>query len=186
MMIPIGFFGGAGASSAMDFISTVYGTGSSGTITFDVSSLASTYKHLQLRMVYNYGTSGGFSTIMRFNGDTGANYSDHALIGNGSAASAANDVSSTSINPTSFAVGASGVTTIPYVSIVDILDFANTSKYKTIRAFEGTFNTSTAREVGLVSGSWRSTSAITAINLSINTSFNFSNVSRFSLYGIKG
>ena len=71
------------------------------------------------------------------------------------------------------------------VTIIDILDYANTNKYKTFRSLVGSDTNDTNGAVGLASGSWRSTSAITSITLSNNVSGNLAQYSSFALYGIK-
>jgi hypothetical protein len=75
------------------------------------------------------------------------------------------------------------------VSIVDILDYANTNKYKTVRVLSGVdFNGTLAGYggyVGPLSGNWRNTSAITSIKINAQTG-NFTQYSQFALYGIKG
>ena len=71
----------------------------------------------------------------------------------------------------------------PAVSVIDILDYANTNKYKTVRALHG----SDANGSGLIalrSGNWRSTSAITRIDLTPSSN-NFKQYSHFALYGVK-
>jgi predicted patatin/cPLA2 family phospholipase len=69
--------------------------------------------------------------------------------------------------------------------VIDILDYADTNKFKTTRTLNGvSSNASSAIDyIFLVSGLWRSTSAITSITLTGN---NFAQYSHFALYGIKG
>jgi hypothetical protein len=81
---------------------------------------------------------------------------------------------------------AAGVANMFSASIVDILDYANTSKYKTIRVLAGAdVNNQTGTTFGLSSGSWRSTSAVTSITIG-TSGFNFAQYTQFALYGIKG
>jgi hypothetical protein len=74
--------------------------------------------------------------------------------------------------------------------IMDILDYANTNKYKTTRGIIGFDTNGTVAgyggRVGLISGNWRSTSAITSITFTVDNAANYSANSKFSLYGIKG
>ena len=67
------------------------------------------------------------------------------------------------------------------------LDYASTSKYKTVRAITGTnANTSSANfAVSLGSGLWQSTNAITSVTIANGYDF-FSTSTTFALYGIKG
>jgi hypothetical protein len=69
--------------------------------------------------------------------------------------------------------------------VIDILDYANTNKYKTIRSLSGTSYNNNNGAVGLFSGSWRNTNAITAITLQASAA-NLAQYSQFALYGIKG
>ena len=69
--------------------------------------------------------------------------------------------------------------------IVDILDYKDTNKYKTIRGLAGTDNNGSG-SVYFSSGLWMSTSAITRIDLAPNAGTLFNQNSSFALYGIKG
>ena len=69
--------------------------------------------------------------------------------------------------------------------VIDILDYANTNKYKTIRSLSGTDYNNTSGAVGLFSGSWRNTNAITTIKITASSA-NLAQYSQFALYGIKG
>lgn len=165
-------------TNSYESVATIDGTGSSGSITF--SSIPSTYAHLQLRISYQDTTASSFeSQNLRINSDTAANYSWHYLLGTGSSVLANYSISASSIlagqtvvtNNSSYAV-----------SIIDILDYADTNKYKTTRGLLGNDQNGSGR-VQLVSGSWRNTAAITS--LTINTTGNYPTASKFALYGIK-
>jgi len=70
-------------------------------------------------------------------------------------------------------------------SVIDILDYANANKYKTIRSLSGTdYNNSNGR-LFYSSGNWRSTSAVTTITLTNDSGTNFTQYSSFALYGVK-
>ena len=181
-LIPLGILAasGAGGGAAFESIATASGTGSSGTIT--LNSIPGTYQHLQLRVIaFDTDNTNRIGEI-QFNSDTGTNYARHWLYGDGSSASASGVATTNRINAW-VAWGTS--TTNPTVAIVDILDYASTSKYKTVRCFSGTDRNSTSGEVDLTSGLWQSTSAITSITFKLNSG-SFSTSSRFALYGIKG
>ena len=163
------------------------GSGGAADVTF--SSIPSTYKHLQVRaLMRNTRTSDRVgSPFMRFNSDTGTNYYYHRLYGDGSAAGAdAPGSASTSI------VGL-GVATdlntagIFGVGVWDILDYANTNKYKTTRLLSGIDNnrTTDAGYASISSGVWNNTNAITSVTLLPNVNI-WSEGSTFALYGIKG
>jgi len=121
---------------AYDSIATVTSSGSAGSITF--SSIPSTYKHLQIRGILRTNDTGTWNNQgMQFNSDTGSNYAYHVLWGDGSSASASGSASTGSLND--FMRGASNSLTagIFGASVVDILDYTNTSKYKTVRVLAG-------------------------------------------------
>jgi hypothetical protein len=162
----------SGNLSSYESIATATGTGSSGVITF--SSIPSTYKNLQLRVYI--GASSSFATI-RFNGDTTAsNYRAHYLGGDG-ASSFAGTFASNAYFPVTAVTGV-------YAGILDLLDYQNTNKYKTVRTLEGTDNNGSG-SVYLTSDLWMSTAAISSIVLTCNSG-NFPTASSFALYGIKG
>jgi hypothetical protein len=72
------------------------------------------------------------------------------------------------------------------VTILDILDYANTNKYKTTRNLAGVDSNDTNGKISFESGSWRSTSAVSTITLISGTGSDFLQYSSFALYGIKG
>ena len=164
-------------SGAYDSIATVtVGSGGSSSITF--SSIPSTYTHLQLRMyAVSAGTYSG-SDITRFNGDSGANYASHSLYGGGNTANAGGAASQTSLS-TFFTPDA----TNPAVAVADILDYANTSKYKTVRGLAGSDRNGSGYMI-FQSGLWMNTAAITSITISAYAG-NWNQYSSFALYGVK-
>jgi hypothetical protein len=180
--------------SSFESISTVtVGSGGSGTITF--SSIPATYTHLQVRGIVqtSRGTYSVDNMITRFNSDTASNYAWHYISGGytttpiveagggGSATFMYNLHVSTSVPGTTFAS-----------VVMDILDYANTNKFKTVRTLNGFDVNGTAGTgsyggtVTLMSGLWRSTSAITSITFAPEVGPNFAQYSQFALYGIKG
>lgn len=154
------------------------------TITF--SSIPATFKHLQVRAIIRSSTAGADAWVnYALNGDTTtSNYGNHNLFGNGSSASAGYNSGSDG-NLIGRAMGsASGADNVFAANIFDILDYANTNKYKTTRTFIGQDNNGNRNLVGLVSNLWRNTAAITTI--SFTTASNFQQYTQFALYGIKG
>lgn len=165
-------------------IATTVITSDTASVTF--SSIPQTYKHLQLRM-FAKTDRGDIDdvTLVQFNGDTAANYSYHNIRGNGTAASSEGFASSSYIYLNFACTGNTGVTNIFASSIVDILDYTNTDKFKTTRSLHG-FDANGSGRVYLASGNWRSTSAITSIVLDQQYGTNWKQYSHFALYGIKG
>jgi hypothetical protein len=188
MLIPLGILASSGGALAGDFqlISTAYGTGSSGVITFNTTGLGSTYKHLQIRAVArdSSATTDNTGCVLRFNSDTGSNYARHRLRGDGSSALSGNASSQTSINIFTLAVGNGATSGVHGSAIIDILDPFSSTKNKTVKALTG-FHVSSSKSVELDSGLWQSTSSVTEITIS-TASGNWLTSSRFSIYGIKG
>ena len=184
-LFPLGLLsqgGGAGAAGAFEQIATTFGTGSSGTITF--SSIPSTYKHLQIRVVARSNDDNAISNLsMRINGDSAANYSWHFMQGFGTGAWSSNATSASLISLRDILAGLTG--NFPGVLIIDLLDYADTNKFKTVRALGGFTNGTTQHQVSAISGNYRSSTAISSLSLSIALG-SFITSSRFSLYGIKG
>lgn len=176
--------GGEPDFGAFESIATTVITSDTASVTF--SSIPQTYKHLQLRM-FAKTDRGDIDdvTLVRFNGDTAANYSYHYIRGTGTAASSEGFASSSYIYLNFACTGNTGVTNIFASSIVDILDYKDTNKFKTTRSLHG-FDANGDGRVYLASGNWRSTSAITSIFIDQQYGSNWKQYSHFALYGIKG
>jgi hypothetical protein len=159
---------------------TTLGT-TAASITF--SSIPATYTHLQIRMIARDTravTLEGF--VVQFNSDTAGNYSDHSVYGDGSSAAAYANTSATFMSP--YAIASANATANVFgVSVIDILDYANTNKYKTIRALTGVDNNGSGA-LGLASGNWRNTAAITSVTVGAQVGTWVAN-SSFALYGIR-
>ena len=167
-------------TGSFESIATASGNGVS-TITF--SSIPSTYSHLQIRALNT--VSDGSRWSMRFNSDTGNNYWMHYLLGNGSTASASSSGgASDQINGV---IHGGGSTTYPAVAVMDLIDYASTTKNKTLRVATGTDDNNAIGYtiMYLKSGLWMSTSAVTSITIFNTSSTNGGTGSVFSLYGIK-
>lgn len=169
--------------SSYESIATATGTGSSGTITF--SSIPSGFKHLQIRGTAR-STATNYTFTLKFNNDSGSNYAQHRLFGDGTSitASGADTLTFASIGSNSISTTSSNIIG---VNIIDILDYGSTSKYKTVRSFAGIDDNSgtTASQVVIRSGLWQSTSAITQIDLIAASSGSWTTQTTFALYGIK-
>jgi hypothetical protein len=167
-------------------IATATGTGSSATITF--TSIPSTYRSLQFRILgKNTGTSvGGTQAIVRFNSDTGTNYAFHYIRAEGTTVAAGGGASNGSMEwngvyPSSAATQAN----MMGIGIIDVIDYASTSKYKTLRSLHGwNGNDIDNGWVILSSGLWMSTSAINSVSIITNGS-NWTSGTTISLYGVK-
>ena len=163
-----------------DSIATVtVGSGGQSTITF--SSIPSTYKHLQIRGIARDAGGNGEWKIELNSDTTTTNYYRHGIYGDGASASAFG-VNNNTVAPVSY----SGQTASVFGGyVVDILDYTNTNKYKTIRTLGG-YDTNGGGQEGLFSNLWKNTNAITDISLKIVGGTNFAQYSQFALFGIKG
>ncbi len=157
--------------------------GSAGTVTF--SSIPQIYTDLVIICNGYNATQDGGSPTIQFNSDTstsGTNYSDTYLSGNGGSATSARH-SNYPYVIIGQQIGWDTTSTDRASSIVNILNYSNTTTYKTvlIRAnlASGTYSGS---EVGV--SLWRSTAAISTINLQTSDFSNFATGSTFTLYGI--
>lgn len=145
------------------------------TITF--SSIPSTYDDLMV-VAYMRTTTASFP-YFRINNDSGSNYSRTVLLGDGGSAASSRGTSESSINFSS----TSATTNLFVASQIHILNYANTSNYKTAlirQAQDYNGSGQTQLRVGL----WRSTSAINRIDLD-GSGYDFTSGTVFALYGIK-
>ena len=166
-------------ASSFDSIATVTGAGS-----IQFASIPQTYTHLQIRALVKTTSGSVDNSIIRFNSDsTSGHYYHHYLQGNGSSATAGALINSNSSCIITGYTPASGSTSIFSTMVIDILDYANTNKYKTVRISSG-FDANGSGYVGLYSGVWLFTNAITTIDFAgyaaaLNTT------TTAALYGIK-
>jgi hypothetical protein len=171
-------------NNSFESIATIdVGAGGASGVTF--SSVPGTYKHLQVRSVSR--TTRNDASVdgiyMRLNGDTSGNYSTHFIMGDGSTASVNGYANYSIMLGTFLGADAQTAANVFTASIYDILDYANTNKYKTTRSSAG-YDSNSVGGISLSSGSWRSTNAVTSITLLAEGSF--VQYSSFGLYGIKG
>ena len=178
-----GFMAGGAAPTDYESIATTT-VGGGGTAYIEFTSIPSTYKHLQVRWIFrsNRVTNPDYLKLT-FNGDTATNYSWHYLVGNGSTAVASASASADFIINRAGA-GSSQAANVYGAGITDILDYADTNKYKTSRTLGG-FDDNSIGEISLQSGNWRSTSAVTSLRLTVGAGTLLSQYSSFALYGIK-
>jgi len=177
------------ALSSYESIQTVNVTSNVASISF--TSIPATYKHLQVRYIgksSNTADAGGSNVTFNFNSDTTqTNYRSHWLTGDGASASASNlQGSGYYIYGSSILTNHSTQTSMFTAGVIDILDYANTNKYKTTRSLAGDSDNSTNGLIRLLSGLWISTSAITNITFTLADASNFRQYSQFALYGIRG
>jgi hypothetical protein len=160
-------------------------TAAGGETAFNFASIPSTYKHLQFRILSRRTTGINALVALQFNGDTGSNYWWHSIEGDGATVAAnfgpsalTTRVQTFWMNPGTNLAGQFGG------GIIDIHDYASTTKNKTVKSLGGG-DANGAGKIGLFSGSWTNTSAITSVNVYFVGDAVVAG-STFALYGIKG
>jgi hypothetical protein len=150
-------------------LSTVTLTTSGNSIIF--SSIPATYR--DLIVVINATANSNVATIgLRFNGDSGNNYTYVSMAGNGSTASSSTNTQSVAL------IGYTNSTN-PWVNIAQIMDYSATDKHKTILSRDD----NAAANVGAVANRWANTAAITSVevNAAVNS---FASGTTVSIYGV--
>ena len=144
------------------------------------SNIPQTFTHLELRIFARSTETGSVVNMYgRFNADGSAIYGGHTLAGDGSGASSGSYLAYDAWEVGAFPA-ASSTANVFGVSVIQILDYTNTNKFKTVRNLIGAdFNGS--GNVSLRSALWRSTAAISSINFTYPP---LASGSRFDLYGI--
>lgn len=140
------------------------------------SSIPGTYTDLVLVCVNGNANNSDNDIYIRFNSDSGSNYSRTQMIGNGTSAT-----SSRTSNNTEIRIGPSYNNTVTSHLTIHINNYSNTTTNKTALLRSGHASGYTVAEVAL----WRDTSAITSITLTLQSSVNYVAGSTFTLYGIK-
>jgi len=149
-------------------------TTTTASVTF--SSISGSYTDLVL--IFNGGvdtSTGGLR--MELNSDTGSNYSQTHLAGDGSAANSARNSNVTQARISSdFSMS----NNLNYNSITSLNNYSNSTTYKTWLSRNNLASVGTEAVIGL----WRNTAAITSIKL-VPSANSFASGSTFTLYGIK-
>jgi hypothetical protein len=178
-------FGAAALATKFESIATVSVTSATSTVSF--TSIPGTFTHLQLRHKFRTPATGGpYTYDITFNSDTGSNYNFNHLYGGaggGTTTGAGQSSGQTKIrifdNP-----GAGAQSNVFSAGYLDILDYANTNKRKTVHGQNGYAASGTSYSF-INQGVWKSTSAITRIDIAVEGSNNHDVYSHWALYGIK-
>lgn len=174
---------GTTVSGAFESIATITGSSTS-SITF--SNIPGTFDHLHIRAIARgSGTGATIYANVRVNGDTGSNYTYHYFEYSGIDSIGSGSVTSNSQMYSSYVAAGGSAANQHGILLMDILDYANVNKYKTMNFQGGVYDGSDGR-TSTMAGAWMNkTSAITSITLEC-ASGNWSSNSHFALYGIKG
>jgi hypothetical protein len=167
-----------------DYDSIATGTVSTPTATIAFTSIPATYKHLQVRYIAKSGRVQNLAgqMVMRFNGSYGAR--GHNLYADGATVFANSYVPAIG----EFALAATGTSAGSTfgAGVIDILDYADTNKNKTIRSLTGA-DVNGSGNIFFSSQLINSTTAISSITFeSLDGGTNLQQYTQFALYGIKG
>ena len=159
----------AAGSTYTPIATTTLGSATS-TVTF--SSIPQTYTDLRVVFTGTANTTSAFG--LRYNSDTGTNYSYTLVYGSGT--SALSTRASGTADP-----GNGNVWTTQSNVIADIMNYSNSTTYKTAISRADNAGNRTAAWVSL----WRSTAAITNLQITTTSANTYSVGSTFTLYGIQ-
>jgi len=158
--------------------------GAGGASTIDFTSIPQTFTDLKIVLsVRTTGSAVNFNDgALRFNSDSGSNYSTRFLLGDGSSASSSS--ASTSYIP--FGPNQGSLTTAnTFTSFDGYIPNYTGSSFKSVSSDGTAENNATATRMTLTAGLWSSTAAITSINVFPGGGYNFVQYSTATLYGIK-
>jgi hypothetical protein len=160
-------------------------TANQSSVTFSsLDTIASAFQNLQIRITGRSNRAADNSEFdLRFNSDTGTNYTWHYMRSTGSATESGGSSSIDSVRVYQSLTAASSTANSFGVTVIDILDPFETTKNTTIRAitgFQGSLN-----RVLMETGSWLNANAVTSISLTEYYGSNFISGSTFSLIGVK-
>jgi hypothetical protein len=156
--------------------------GSGGAATIEFTSIPATYTDLVLRAsVRSSNATTQDDMYLRFNGDTGSNYSDRAIYSSNGTSAASLSHSSIGFLFTGSIDGTTS-TASTFTSTDFYIPNYTSANYKSVSQDIANENNATAGWLGMFAGLWASTSAITSITLSNSP---FAEYSTATLYGIK-
>jgi hypothetical protein len=161
------------AGNTFEAIATQTLGSAAASVTF--SSIPSTYTDLVL-VINGTNSSSTGDGVLQFNGDTGTNYSRTFLEGDGASAASSRNSNFTSLPIVGYIAASAN-----FNSIIQIMNYSNTTTYKTQL---GRGNNPTGNLYATV-GLWRSTAAINSILIKWYAAGQYGAGTTFSLYGIK-
>lgn len=160
-------------------------SGGLASITF--AGIPAGYRHLQIRGIAKGNRATYVDDLgIRVNGDTGSNYSWHRLYGFGVGSGGADaGATQTYMNIGQMAGGTVNNSLGLGGIIIDILDYASTSKNKTVRSLSG-YDDNGQGAIEFASGAWyNSSTAINSITFLPLIGTNLAQYSQFALFGVK-
>tara|TARA_R110000868_G_scaffold144632_1_gene363941 strand:+ start:3356 stop:3880 length:525 start_codon:yes stop_codon:yes gene_type:complete len=159
--------------------------GSGGASSISFSSIPNTFTDIKLVISARTNQSSwNDNSIVRFNGDSGNNYSNRRLNGSGSTVDSSSNTSQDGFYYWNF-VGANATASTFSNNEMYIPNYtsSNQKSFSAERVVEN--NSSTDNMVSLIAGIWTGTAAITSISIAPFYGTLFSQYSTATLYGIK-
>lgn len=145
------------------------------------------YKHLQIRIM-SRSTNAAYYSQLAFQINGASSYFRHLLLADGvNSPPGAYGYTGQGFLSAGYLTGSYALTNVYGVAVVDILDYANVNKYKTIRALGGASNNSQASPdtyVSYSSGTYPGLDAVNSINFYPESGLFVAN-SSISIYGVK-
>lgn len=147
-------------------------SGSTTTITF--SSISNSYRDLVI--VYSSPSQGSqVRPLIRFNSDSGSNYNEIRMVGNGSSTSSA-AFSGSHFDATGFFSSYND----PFTILANVLDYSATDKHKSVLFRADGASQATVGEMGR----WANTAAITTVSFVSANGSSFPTGLTIALYGV--
>jgi hypothetical protein len=161
----------------------------SATASYTFNSIPSTYTDLVIIFSgQQNSTYSGRNLNIRFNGDSGTNYSSVQILatGDGNAYTGADANQTGCYGPL---INSTGTTSGPSAVVMNIQNYTNTTTYKTMVNYGGSASVySSGTNVGVWVGNnvstWRNTAAITSVTV-LSANGDLTSGSTLTLYGIK-
>lgn len=158
--------------------------GSGGAAFVEFTGIPATYKTLQIRAVTR-GTFNGTQiyAYMRLNGAT-TNYAYHGIRADGGGTVGTETGTGSDKQVLGLVPGATATSSTFGYHLIDIVDYASTSKTKVVRSFGG-HDRNGAGQVSTMGNFWNSTAAVTSVRIYPNSG-SWAQFTSAALYGIKG
>jgi hypothetical protein len=150
--------------------------GSSAT-SISFSSIPATYRDLVV--VVNGSFTGSHGPYMRFNSDTGSNYSNLIMANDVGTPFSAQEVATSFYG--SWTANLSGAR---YTGVFQVMDYSATDKHKTALWRTNYTSSASAQIVEAFAGRWANTAAITTLTVGASATNGFATGTTFALYAI--
>ena len=158
---------------------------SGGSAIINFTSIPSTFKHLQIRVLARGNNANTFdSFFVRFNNDSATNYTLQSMGGDG-ATTVINQIASYNALRGNELAGNTATANIFGAGVVDIIDSSSTVKFKNGKVLGGV-DRNGAGAIAFLTGIWKNTAAINTVTITPVFGTRFLEYSSFALYGIKG